>query len=341
MADFPTMTKTWYTQANVPYPSSGSATEIAKSFWFNVKTLLCNENTSGTLSTSTGTRPSSSVWQVVSSSNGTSHGATDHWGTVYNSSNIVSSSAASSHSWCILKNTTNGYHLLLDLNSTAFANGRISAASGAIAGGSLASPNVTSETFILGSGQDTTSAGNTYIADTITGAGFHYMHFSVNENGEFIILLSRSGQNLFYSLLAFVSLHNPDVDDRRNYIFLYDAISTGRGAGRPGSMNSSVGYAIRRTHNGSLLTAGGLNMVDAFGNASWATYTVDALSGKYLTAQMRHGCLTPQFYFSGDITDFFYCSQAANCASVPSTSNQQWVLSCNVLVPMTDVVPIT
>lgn len=340
MADFPAMSGTWYSQVNVPCHASASTADTAKSFWFNLKTLLCGQNTSGTLSTSTGTRPTSSYWEVVSSSNGVSHGTTDYWGTVYTGSNFVSASSGASHSWIILKNTTNGYHLLLDMNSTTATTGRISLAKGVIAGGALTSPATTTETFIIGAASDTTSAGAAYFGDLTIGAGQHYMHFTINANGEFIFFISRAGQNIFHSISAFLKLSDSDPADTRNYATFYDSTTSGRGAGRAGTMAGSLAYSMRRLQNGSLITAGGVIAALA-GGTHFTTAGIDGVRNKYNTWKIPHASTSPMVQYGGFFPDVYWCGTATNCASIPSTSAQQWVLSDSMLIPAIDVVPIT
>jgi hypothetical protein len=335
------MTKTWYTQANIPCHASASTDDIAKSFWFNLKTFLCNENTSGSLSTSTGTRPASSNWVVVSSSNGVSHGTTDYWGTVYNSTNFVSAAYNASHSWCILKNVQNGYHLVLDMSSTTNTTGRLTAASGAIAGGSLQSPAATSETFPIGNSSDAVSMAWAVFGDLTHNAGQQYMHCSINDNGEFIVLLSRQGQNMFHSMMGLQRLTGSHATDTRNYVGIFDQTTSGRGAGGGSVIRSGVTYGMRRTNNASLMTAGGFSSPFYYGAGDGSTYGLDALSNKYNTWQLHHMCLTPQIHYNGTLPDFYVCGIAANCASVPSTAAQTWVLANNILVPMIDVVPNT
>ena len=339
MSDFPAMSGTWYSQVNIPCHASASTTDIVKSFWFNLKTFLCNENVSGTLSTSTGTRPASSNWVVVSSSNGVSHGATDYWGTVYNGSNFVSASSGASHSWCILKNVQNGYHVLLDLNTTTATSGRISFASGAIAGGALSSPATTSETFIVGATGDSIGVTAPYWGDVTIGAGQHYMHFTINANGEFMFLISRSGQNMFHSMLIFVKLISEYAIDR-NYVSLYDSVNSGRGVGRSETITTSYGYSMRRTPNGSLSTGGGV--VGTYGGGTHlATVGIDAISGKYNTWPMKYFSTTPQIVNGGSYPDLYWVGAAQNCASIPSTSAQQWILANGIAFPLIDVVPNT
>lgn len=341
MAALPDLTKTWYTQGNITTHASASTSDISKSFWFNIKTFLCNQNPSGTLSTSTGTRPSSSVWQVVSSSDGTSHGATDLWGTTYDGAKLNRANYNAAHSWIILKNTTNGYHIVLDMGAVGETSGRIAMASGTIAGGALTSPTTTSETFPIGNSSDAISTQYVIFGDSTIGAGQHYLHGTINDNGEFLILMSRAGQNMFHSFLGFVKLTGSHTSDTRNYIGLFDNNSSGRGAPRWSTMYGSVGYGMRRTQNGSLVSAGGLEASSRFGAGVGTDYGIDSLTNKYNVWQIEHCCLAPQFHYSGIVPDIYACTQAANCASVPSTSAQRYVLANSLLIPMIDVVPYT
>lgn len=341
MADIPALEKTWWTRANIPFPDTTTAANVCKSWFFNLKNVLINATTTGTASTTTGTRAAASVWSVVSSSNGTTASAGDLWGTTFDSTKLVQAASTSAHSWIILQNSNLGYQMLIDLNSATTTYGRICFTKTSdpfvVAGTPTQSPSAPSEGWIAGTTVNTTSQNAVIISDTTSGTS-HYSHISVASTGEFYFLTSRISTGIFNSFIGFVKFSDGPAGDTRNYVTVFQSGGSTRGV--PEAL-TSLALGMRRTPNGSLLTLGGIQSVQTMGGTSMAAYPIDNVSNKYNVFPNNHMCLAPQVAWSGRIPDMYYIHAAPNVSSIPSAAAQTRILASQQILPMIDVVPLT
>lgn len=238
-----TRERTWYSRGNVPLPDNSTADLVRKSHYFVLKNLLIGAETGGTTDS---TRPASTYWTVVSSSDGATSGASDLWGTTFDASKLLFSGA--NKSWIILQSPAalGPLYCLLHLGN-ASGSGHFSLSTSAPTGGNATTyPTITANSMgweSYGAGGYTTSgAFLTGLTDVNTTA--HLAHFAVNTLGGFHYALSRTaaatGRFHFYGMV------DKATDTQTSDVFPYwcatDSQSAGtnnRGAPQQSSLVSS------------------------------------------------------------------------------------------------------
>lgn len=337
----PALTKAYFTRGNIPFPDTSTAALVSKSAIWNIKAALCDQSVSGSTG---GTRNANSIWTVVSSSDSVTANATDLWGSTFNSAKIVQNNNGSAHSWCLLKNVTLGYQLLLDCNSSTTANFRFAAAdlsSSLFTGGTTTSGPTAVYEFQPATVSPTAATNYAFISDATTG-GANYLHMTVDDTGQFHILLSRSSNAKFTSYLSMVKTINNYPTDARNCFLLATASNGTRGTPSIGTAAGDLGYYLScsgRNPDSTIKNFGGI-ITPGWAGTAQTTVTVDALTNSYLTEEAHVISLTSQVAYRGKIPDLVSITNATIGASFPSAAAQDRIVAGNYVVPMNSVVPI-
>lgn len=331
----PSFTRNYWTQSNQPFASTTTAGAMFQSALFILKQSLINSASGGTTS---GTRVSTSNWTVLGSSNSTTAAldATDRW-TTY--TNIVQANNGTAHSWIVLRNSTLGYDLLLDANSSTTTTGRIAVApsSTTFTGGSTtAGPTSTAEIDLLST--STGASINAAIFPDTTTAGACYGHFITADNGEFLYLTSRSGLGIFTSFIGVQKTTGGDTDPN-NLFIITDSVTTGRGSPRYSVMGVNAVNAISKSPSGSQVTTGGLS-ANAWGGAAYpTTYGASGVSSNFIVDPIRVRSLVPQVAERGVLQDIYWIGNAIVGGSYPSTGAQTHVIAGDIVIPFPSVNP--
>lgn len=217
----PALSKTYCTRVNIPTTSHSTAAIAGRNIVWLLKAALKDEVTSGTL---TGSRHPNSVWTCVGSSDGVTAAldGVDRWGTaVFDNTKIVSATAASPHSWIILQNSTLGYQLLLDFNSSNQDYLRIamtpSTTPWVLAGTATHSPPITSKS-IATSSSNVDSTGSSFFLSS-NAATTQYGTITIDETGQFNFFVHRAGIGVSVGGLCVTKLDDAPVEDQQKLFF--------------------------------------------------------------------------------------------------------------------------
>src|SRR5574340_597122 len=97
-----TLSRTWYTRAEVEFPDYSSGILQCKSGLWAIKALLMQQIAGGTVGAS-GAPPAGAAWTCYYSCDGTTAGTAndgvDRWGSPFDGSKLVYNTPGSAHSW--------------------------------------------------------------------------------------------------------------------------------------------------------------------------------------------------------------------------------------------------
>lgn len=190
----PTLEKTWQHNVNQSTATSGSRNTDAQALWLKVKNAL--------------TGFASGAWTVVSSSNGITAGAGDHWSSA---SDIGWASGSNPHSWIVLRQTglATNCEVCIDLNvSSSYPNQGsivISYAAGFTGGSTSARPTATDERVLA-------SATTLWSVTSAIATVLHVMMSTTGENTRIVICANSAVvAQWYFEKLADSALANPVV----------------------------------------------------------------------------------------------------------------------------------
>lgn len=338
--------KTWFTQANVPLPQSfnniSSSTDVFSGLIYNLKTLLCGTNTTGTSSTSTGTRTSASLWTVAASCDGVNYtGSVDRWGTTYDKTKYISNSYTAAHSWIVLENSNLGYQMLIDLNG-GIGSLRISFSptSSPFAAFSTASPPAPTEAWHIGSAGNLNNTTFLIFSDCANYNQDHYMHFTVSSEGEFAVLTNRLGIGYFNSFFAFVSCSDTHASDTRKFLTMVDNVASlpGPPRGTTSGLFGGAGQVMRRVTGGALASNGGFMHCGIAGGYAMETVGPNYATNKIDLFPLKYYCASTPMY-GGYVPDFYFSTKGNVAKSLKINSVKKYILSNCLLMPFVDISP--
>ena len=347
-----TRERTWYSRGNVPLPDVSSQNNVRKSFCLILKNLLIGAETGGTADV---TRPASTYWTVVSSSDGTTSGASDLWGTTFDGSKIISTPTKS---WIVLQSPASmGPMYCLIYYAQNVDNQHVSFSTSAPTGGTTSAyPAITANSMGLGGyygngGYTTNAAALCSIGDSTATA--QLAHFTVNSLGGFHFAVSRTAaaNGLFHTHAMLDKATDTQTGDVHPYWCAQNGSSGG--TNNRGAPTASGLVWSTRKYDGTFGTPG--NNADGmmtFKYEMTATRAdvaqADALGGVHLATPhflMRTNTTTASCNaWSGRIPDFHPIAEGSSTgaiavgASVPNSSSPLFHVVGNFLVPF-GVVP--
>lgn len=342
----PALSKNYCTYANIPFPNTSTTTDVVNSFIFNLKLALMNQLSTGTLA---GTRNANSVWTCVGSSNGTTGGmdGVDRWGTTYNSSNFVRSTA---RSWFVFYNSTLNLYFTIDLNSGTITNWRMVLSKTAPSTPSPATAAIPaiSDGSVWGLATNDTPTNAAVVFAREAAVYDFFSHITFTDDGQFFYLSNRGGDGYISTGVVAAKLTGGNVGDIYNYGMLMGGANTGAsivnnyGFGWPniGVFSSTIGAPLRGVDNSA--PSGGFNIWD-FGGATstslgQAQYSDIITNDVYLYPMSVWS--TAPFAYRGYLADCYNVIGGKSGIIVPSTANPSWILLNKVLLPWVGAAPI-
>ena len=341
MAAIPALSKTYSSRANVPFASTASALDRARSCVFNLIQHLLNTATGGTTS---GTRDANSVWTVKGSSDGVSNVSTAGVNHIAARTNLVWAGAGTNHSWIWLENATLGYQLVIDcINST---NSNISITACPIAtpytGGSLTNRPINTAAEISWSTNSTGESPQGFISDSTTG-GTNQTHFVTSTDGQFTFLTSRTGHGMFSINVSLLKTVNNAAGDTRNVFWLGHSLASSRGCPAFNTVaNAASGCSGRNPNGVAVMSSGGIDPVTPGSTAYYGSGAglTDAITGKYnIVPCSVWSAGTSQFAYRGTIPDWYQCPPVLVGTSIPSAAAQTRIVAGDFIIPFPGVVP--
>lgn len=344
-----TLNKTYSTRANVPFPSNTSMDQVCKSAYWLLKAALMDQISTGTL---TGSRHPNSVWTCVGSSDGTTAAldGVDRWGSTYDPAKMVAASADTAHSWIILRNATLGYDVIIDLNSATIYNLRLAATKTSspyiINATPTRSPNMptVNRAFRWGDGNTADARANAtqfvyWSSDALASGYTHYAHFTLTDDGQFYMLMNRTGDGGFAGGAGFVLATNGQVGDDYGAFWLFNTNNSAPPWPVSSSFTNSA-FCAGNTASGAAPTTGGLN-VWYFGGSSQPSLTgfSDQFSAKvkFYAAQIWG---TAPLVYRGKIDDVYLMVGGRSGVLIPNSTSPRWVTINRMILPYVGVPPL-
>jgi hypothetical protein len=266
--------ETNYTDNDVTFPDVSTIAQVCKSFFLQVKKLMAGQ-VSGTNGPD-GAPPVGSRWTVVSSSNGTTSGASDNWSTV---ADIVQAAAGVAHSWVVLQSPTaldggTAWQVCIDLSSATTTQCIIAIAKTAFTGGSTTARPTSVDEVASVVAQTTLT--------TVTALGTHRLSRVTTAGGAFHILHITAGSGTgFHTIFGVKKLVGAGTTDAHKVGFFFESVATTRGSGGivmgSGLYNISTGNGgwLQRSADGTASapdTGRGSGIVCPYANSSGVSY---------------------------------------------------------------------
>lgn len=341
MPALPAVTKTYSARGNVPYVDVTTALNVARSAIWALKEHMKNTATGGATS---GTRHANSVWAVRYSCDSVTAGVAgdgvDRWAAI---TNLVWNNTGSAHSWFVLRNTTLGYEVCIDLNSASTNSIRIAVAEVAtpFTGGTTTTGPTAANEFDMGSSSVGTGAAFQWQGDTATG-NFNWTHYITAEDGQFYFVCSRTGLGYFSTFMAVQKTTAASPSDTRNVFALGASGNSGRGAPSTGTIVNASAGCVGRFPNGAQNTTGGIQAGGRFGGSDWpGTLGIDSVTGNYLAFPHHVGSLGgAQPSYRGVLPDQYSIATAPVGGAIPSAAAQERVVVGDIIMPYPGVNPI-
>lgn len=336
----PALSQAYFTRANVPVPDTSTSTIISKWSQWALKAALMNQLGTGTTA---GTRHANSVWTCLGSSDGTTGAldGVDRWGSTFDISKIVTAASGTAHSWIALRNATNGYDIVLDLNSTTTGTSTLRAmksSAGLTGGTNLVCPQTPSNTeeWLAGSAAVTaaTVSGVTTWGD-LAGVGIaNYAHFVTSDNGLcWWWAMSIAGHGRTNVFTAFWKALGGNAGDTRNQWWIKGGGST-TGDGTPTATTLATNGVLTRRGYGNVAphTRGGRWMT--YGGTTLENQGIDRVSGNYLVFPMDMAVSEALPIMCGALPDVYLTTASGRAGSCyPSAASMQMVVLGSTLVP--------
>jgi hypothetical protein len=260
------LSKTWYTSANLAAADITTALRASASGYFALKNLL----TGGLAGTAgTGGQPTN-FWTVHSSSDGvTASNADNLGGNTFTAAKWVRAAAGVAHSWFVLQSpasgglTTGPYYLMLSMGTAADANCIIAISRAAPSGGTTtADPTSSPVQSIAPAAQ--------YFSNTTAASKYHLV---MDAKGNFHFLGSVNGGNRFVSYVGVHELTEVPTGDLAPVVLYLDFLTSGTGVPRFCTTNVSSG--IRGMCNDGT-TAASSSTALRMANLTWSGNTDSA-----------------------------------------------------------------
>jgi hypothetical protein len=341
MPALPAVTKTYSARGNVPYTNVLTTLAVAQSAIWALKEHMKNTAVGGSTS---GTRHANSVWTVRYSCDSVTAGVAgdgvDRWTTF---ANLIWNSSGSAHSWIVLRNTTLGYEVCIDLNSASSASARIAVAEIATpftGGTTTTGPTATNE-FLAGTTSIGASSNFQWQGDSATG-NFNWTHYITADDGQFYFVCSRTGLGYFSTFIAVQKTTAASPSDTRNVFALGAFASGARGAPSVGSLINTASGCVGRFPNGAVNTTGGIQSAGRFGATDWpGSIGIDSVTGNYLAFPHHVGSLGgAQPSYRGVFPDQYSIATAPVGGAIPSAAAQERVVVGDIIMPYPGVNPI-
>jgi hypothetical protein len=226
------LSRTWYTDANIAASDTSTASLTAKSILWGLKALLKGE-ISGT-NDANGAPTVGSRWTCESSSDGAgnvNNAGTDLWTSSFDATKINRATAGSNHSWIVLKSPValGPMYMLIDWSTAADTTVTIRFSYNPF---TLAAGTATTAPTSTASWVHTTDAGSTVAVPFNDGsASPHKLHRVTDANGNFWFLTSKNASGIFHTLLGVQTLSETRTGETKPVFSFLHHQSSGRGAG--------------------------------------------------------------------------------------------------------------
>lgn len=240
------LSRVWYTRANIPFPDITTALKAAQSQAWLMKANLMQQVTTGTVGPE-GVAPAGAAWACKGSSDGSTAGIdnVDRWGGTFDATKILRAAAASPHSWILLQSQAaiGGYYMLIALEAAADTSIYISFSKNAYTGGSTTAKPTSTTEFVAFNGSQWNN-GN---------ASNQNFQFVTDANGDFYAHVGQVGAGFTYMALWGSELAEARGSDGHKFFVHAHYSNAGRGA--PLGASSTV---IGRTSSNSANITGGM-----------------------------------------------------------------------------------
>lgn len=338
MAAIPAISKVYSARGNLPFGSTASALELARSQLFNYITHLLNTASGGTTS---GTRDANSVWTVVDSSDGVTYSSSTNL--ILTRANLNWAAAGANHSWIRLSNASIGYQIVFDCINATSSN--LNAAACPIAtpftGGSLTNRPVNTAAEFLFSSNATGDAITVLLADATTG-GTNQTHFVTSTDGQFCLLTSRTGTGQFSTCMALLKTTGGAAGDTRNVFWVGHSVTSGRGTPSLSFVGSSPSGCSGRSPGGAIMNSGGVDRAFPGGTdlGGSGLPTTDSQTGKTnIQPCPVYSATASNYSYRGILPDWYFTPPHTVGTSIPSTAAQTRIVAGDFIVPFPGVVP--
>lgn len=324
-----TLSRDWYTRANVPLADISTAAQLAKATLWGWKAALKNELVTGTEGPE-GPRPAGSNWTCAGSSDSVSANmtGTDLWGPTFDGTKIVRNTAGNAHSWIVLQSPAalGPFYICIDYSTSSTTQINITASKTPFTGGSNTTAPTSANSFTLGTNQN--------FCENTSGVN-HNLHITVDDNGNYWFLVSKTGSGIFnFTNFGSQCVENRVLDECNFFAGIHFQ-SSARGTPTTGS----VTVAGRNWNNTATMT-GGIQVFQFGGVQFSGTATVNGIDGKW-------DVLPLYVYTSNSLTggirgrfpDVGIVGIPPVGSSDPSTSAQERVVAGDFLIPCS-VVPV-
>ena len=288
------LSTTYHTRANVPFGANNTTTLLLSQFFiWSFKAALMDQLSTGT--TGGAARGVNSVWTCLGSSNGTTGAldGVDRWTSTFTPANLVRALSGSPHSWIVLRNSTLGYDICLDMNSASDGTfGLIATKSSQpfiVAGVNPQStrPQTSgnAEEFAIGTASSPTASTTVSLTADVTLLQTRHSHFVTDANGNFYFFTTRVGGGCS-GWIAFLPGVGGAVDDTRNRWWLLSATNgtniNANAAPLYGALVAAAGGgAVRRNFNGGIPNSSfGIRTLFSMVSFSWSANS-DISTGEY------------------------------------------------------------
>lgn len=337
----PALSQPYHTRANMQVPDTSTATILSKWSQWALKAALMNQLTA--FGTVDGTRHANSVWTCIGSSDGVTAGldGVDRWGSTFDISKINPAASGTSHSWIALRNVTNGYDIVIDLNQVTTGNAGLRAlrTSGTLTGGSTTvcpTSSGNTEEFIAGATSllTTTTSGYVTWGDSAGVGLVNHAHFVTNDDGScWWWAMSFVGSGRANVFTAFWKGVGGGALDSRNQWFIKAGSST-TGDGAPTATILAVNAALtRRGYNNVGVASRGIRWT-TYGGTTIENQGVDRESGNFIVVPMDLMVSEALPVICGAFPDLYLTTASGRAGSCyPSAAAMDMVVLGNCLVP--------
>lgn len=277
------LSRTWYTDANLAVSDFSTAALLAKSILWGFKALLKGE-AAGTNGGS-GARPGGSLWTCESSSDGAGNfnmAGTDLWTAAFDATKLNRASGAANHSWIVLKSPAalGPLYMLLDWNTATDVTVIVRFSYNAFGTGGSATAAPTS----TGSWVHSTDGGATTSMPFNDGtATAHKLHMVRDASGNFWFTTSKNTTGRFWWMVGVQTLSELRTGDTKNVFSFLHYNATAPGAGSL----FTAGTAQAHFNNLNGLSAANTNPI-VCGGRTFDNLAV-ALGGPFSVAFADHG----------------------------------------------------
>lgn len=328
------LSKTWYTSANLAWADTSTILRANASILFALKGLLTQVLT-GTAGTG-GQPPASAAWTVDSSSDGTTAGAGDNLGGgTFTAAKWVRAAAGVAHTWFVLKSPASAgildgpWYMMVSFGTGSDSNIIVGISKNAPTGGTTTADPTSSPAQSL----FTTFAALPGVA----AAG--KSHIVMDAKGSFRYHYSLNGSNRFCGFWNLEELVETKANDSARIVFIIDMLNSGTGAPRFGTTNLGGGYRGYANDGVTPLTSstGRVMNIQWNGNTDASTRTtVNATDSKAdgLPVAYLYDVTAAHLGMRGRVPDVWYMGgQVAVGAGSPSGAAPDRVLAGDILTP--------